>query len=184
MDTLYQLTNILTKTFTEYNQAKKELKTFAGGRHSFIIKDDESSANHEGKSINVLSEIHLFDFAGEKFDLKDIVANEKYELTFVDLWASWCIPCISEMPALKVVEDKLNGRPIQFIAISIDKEKDVDQWVAAAKENEIHDKPNQYRLANFKESSFAKLINLQTIPRYLVIDNTGSNRQYREGIGR
>lgn len=173
LDTLYRLTGILSKTFTDFNQAKNELKTFAGGRYSYIIDDDEKSADHEMKSIKGLAPVNLYDFAGKSSDLKNIVTSGNHELTFVDLWASWCIPCIGEMPALKIMEDKLKGKPILFIAISIDKEEDIDKWVSVSKENNIYDKPNQYRLSNFKESPLTKLINLRTIPRYLVIDNEG-----------
>lgn len=174
LDTLYQLTGILSKTFTEYKQAKIELETFAGGNYSYIIENDEKSANHEKKSITHLAAVNLYNFAGNQSDFKQIITNTNYKLTLIDFWASWCIPCINEMPALKKVENKLKDKPIQFVAISIDKEEDVGKWIDAAKRNKIFHKPSQYRLANFKQSPLTKLINLKNIPRYLVIDDKGN----------
>uniref|UniRef100_F4CB40 Alkyl hydroperoxide reductase/ Thiol specific antioxidant/ Mal allergen n=1 Tax=Sphingobacterium sp. (strain 21) TaxID=743722 RepID=F4CB40_SPHS2 len=174
LDTLYQLTNILSETFTNFNRAKQQLKVFANGRFSFIIENDEKSTNHERKSITNLAAINLYDFDGNQFDFKQVVTDSNYKLTLVDFWASWCIPCLNEMPALKKVEDKLKGKSIQFVAISIDKEEAIDKWIEAAKRNTIFSEPSQYRLANFKQSPLTKLINLKNIPRYLVIDNKGN----------
>lgn len=174
LDTIYQLSQILSETFTNFNQAKQKLKAFAGGKYSFIIEDDEKSANHEVKTISNLPFVALNDFAGKTSDFKQIVMNDKYKLTLVDFWASWCIPCLSEMPKLKTIEHKLKDKPIQFVTISIDIEEDVDKWVTVAKRNDIFSNPSQYRLVNFKKSPLTALINLKTIPRYLIIDNKGN----------
>ncbi|MEH6305593.1 TlpA disulfide reductase family protein [Olivibacter sp. CPCC 100613] len=174
LDTMYQLTNILSETVTDFKRAKQQLKSFANGRYSYIIENDENSANHEKKSITHLAAVDLYNFAGNQSDFKQIITNTNYKLTLIDFWASWCIPCINEMPALKKVENKLKDKPIQFVAISIDKEEDVGKWIDAAKRNKIFHKPSQYRLANFKQSPLTKLINLKNIPRYLVIDNKGN----------
>ncbi|RXF70745.1 TlpA family protein disulfide reductase [Arcticibacter tournemirensis] len=174
LDTIYRLTNILSGTFTNFNEARKKLKTFCNGRYSFIIENDEKSANHEKKSIDGLAPVTLYNFAGNQFDLKQVITNSKHKLTVVDFWASWCIPCINEMPALQKAENKLKGKSIQFVAISIDKEEAIAKWIEAAKKNNLFTKPFQYRLANFKDSPLTKLINLRNIPRYLLIDNHGN----------
>jgi thiol-disulfide isomerase/thioredoxin len=174
LDTLYRLSNILTETFTDFKQARQKLKTFADGRYSFIIENDERSANHQKKTIKNLPMVALFDFAGKQSDFKRIVMNKRYKLTLVDFWASWCVPCIAEMPRLRTIEDKLKGKPIQFVTVSIDEDDQVNKWIEAAKRNKIFTKPSQFRLANFKKSSLTELINLKVIPRYLVIDNEGN----------
>lgn len=178
LDTLYQLTNILLETSTNFKKAKRDLETFAGGRFNFLITDNEKSSNHEMKTLSGLPPVNLYSFRGNKFDFKRIVLNKKYKLTVVDLWASWCVPCIMEMPHLKKMEERFKSKPIQFVTISIDKETDIGKWVEAAKKNGIYNKPNQYRLANFKESPLTKLLNIKNIPRYLVINNEGKILDY------
>ena len=174
LDTLYQLSDILMETFTNFKQAREKLKTFADGYYSFIIENDESAANHEKKSISNLPMVALYDFGGKQYDFKQIVTNDKYKFTIVDFWASWCIPCIGEMPALRKIEDKLKGKPVQFITISIDEDDQSDKWIEVAKREKIFTKPLQYRMGDFKKSALTKLINLKTIPRYLIIDNKGN----------
>lgn len=174
LDTLYRLTNILSGTFTNFQQAKNNLKTFAGGRYNFIIENDEGSANHEMKTIRDLPAIALYDFQGKQSELKPIIINTKYKLTVVDLWASWCVACIAEIPKWKIIEEKFKGKPVRFLTISIDKNEDIDKWMAVAKEKGVYNRPNQYRLADFKQSPLTSLLNIRTIPRYLVIDNKGN----------
>lgn len=174
LDTLYQLTSILSRTFINFPAAKANLKTFAGGRFNFIIENDESSANHEMKTIRDLPAIALYDFQGMKSELKPVLISPKYKLTVVDLWASWCIPCIAEIPKWKIIEERFKGKPVRFLTISIDKKEDIDKWVEVAKRNGVYNKPNQYRLADFKESPFTRLFNVRNIPRYLLFDNKGN----------
>lgn len=174
LDTLFQLTDILAETFTNFSLARQKLKSFANGRYSFIIEKDELSANHERKTIKNLPVVTMYDFAGQSYNFKHIVMNKKYKYTLVDFWASWCIPCIAEIPKLKNIEAKMKGRPIQFVTISIDEDNKTEEWINAAKSNNIFGRPSQYRLANFKQSPLTRLINLRTIPRFLMIDHNGN----------
>lgn len=174
LDTLYQLSNILLETFTDFKKAEKDLSEFAGGRFSFIFEHLGTSANREVKRIAALPAIDMYDFKGARSDFRRVVIDKTYKLTVVDLWASWCIPCIGEMPHWEKVKDKLKDKPIRFVTISIDKEEDVDKWVVVAKRQGIYDKPDQYRLANFKKSPLTRLLNIREIPRYLVINNEGT----------
>jgi thiol-disulfide isomerase/thioredoxin len=38
----------------------------------------------------------------------------------VNLWATWCVPCRKEMPALDALEDKLGGPDFEVVAVNID----------------------------------------------------------------
>ena len=48
--------------------------------------------------------------------------REHYEgqVTLVNIWATWCIPCRVEMPAMQAVYDSLRGRGFRIAAVSID----------------------------------------------------------------
>jgi len=173
LDTLYQLSNILVTASTDFKKAEKDLSTFAGGRFNFIFENVGQSANREMKIITNLPAVDLYDFNGKLSDFRRIVMDKKYKLTVVDLWASWCVPCIGEMPHWEKSKHKLKGKPIQFVTISIDKDEDIDKWVAVSKRQGIYNDANQYRLANFKESPLTRLLNIRQIPRYLVINNKG-----------
>jgi thiol-disulfide isomerase/thioredoxin len=42
------------------------------------------------------------------------------KLTLLNLWATWCVPCRLEMPALSHLQDKMGGNDFQVLAINID----------------------------------------------------------------
>src|ERR1700729_2533527 len=41
-------------------------------------------------------------------------------IVLVNLWATWCVPCRKEMPALESLETKLGGKDFEVVAINID----------------------------------------------------------------
>ncbi|MDE3213255.1 MAG: TlpA family protein disulfide reductase [Bacteroidota bacterium] len=43
--------------------------------------------------------------------------------TLVNLWATWCIPCVKELPALKLIA-RTDSQKLQIISISLDQNKD------------------------------------------------------------
>ena len=44
----------------------------------------------------------------------------KGSVVLLNIWATWCIPCREEMPALNRLQAKLGGADFQVIALSID----------------------------------------------------------------
>ena len=44
----------------------------------------------------------------------------KGKVTYIDIWATWCLPCRGEIPALKELEKKFHGKDVAFVSISID----------------------------------------------------------------
>ena len=44
----------------------------------------------------------------------------KDNLTVINLWATWCTPCIEEMPDLNILKQRYSNTEVQFISLSID----------------------------------------------------------------
>lgn len=47
--------------------------------------------------------------------------NFKGKVLLVNLWATWCAPCVQEMPSLSNLQDTLGGEDFQVLAISTDR---------------------------------------------------------------
>ena len=66
------------------------------------------------------------DLADYNFILIDDKGNKKPftefkdKVIFVNLWATWCPPCIAEMPDINELYTEMNGKDIQFVMISLD----------------------------------------------------------------
>ena len=38
----------------------------------------------------------------------------------LNVWATWCAPCVAEMPALQAIHDEYRGRGVSLVAVSMD----------------------------------------------------------------
>ncbi len=47
-------------------------------------------------------------------------------LLVVNFWATWCAPCVEELPAFLAAADSMRGRPVKFLLVSLDLERDHD----------------------------------------------------------
>ncbi|HTI68214.1 MAG TPA: TlpA disulfide reductase family protein [Caulobacteraceae bacterium] len=63
------------------------------------------------------------DGAGKTLRISDL----KGQVLVVNLWATWCGPCVKEMPTLAALQKTYEGKPVKVVAISIDTAKDTDK---------------------------------------------------------
>jgi len=98
------------------------------------------------------------------------LAKHKGKVIYVDFWASWCGPCINELPALEKLKEQYVKKGVVFISISTD-----DQFTAwKSKVDQLKmDSLYSFLLANNKTSQLIKSLDIKTIPRFLLIDKTG-----------
>lgn len=59
-------------------------------------------------------------FGGGKFDL----AQYKGKVVLIDFWATWCGPCLAELPNVKKVYAQLHNQGFDVVGVSLDEEKD------------------------------------------------------------
>lgn len=55
------------------------------------------------------------------------IADFKGKVTVVNIWATWCAPCVIEMPTLAKLATEYEGKPVEVVAISIDKPEAADK---------------------------------------------------------
>ena len=61
-----------------------------------------------------------FTFAGADGKPKSL-ADFRGKIVLLNIWATWCVPCREEMPALDALETKLGGKDFAVVAVNIDK---------------------------------------------------------------
>jgi len=89
----------------------------------------KSVARGEMKKLEVPLEataapVHAFhDGAGQPVQ----VADFKGKVLVLNLWATWCAPCVAEMPTLAKLAAAYAGRPVAVVPVSVDTQKDVEK---------------------------------------------------------
>lgn len=123
------------------------------------------------ESINESSDIELLDQSGKRLNFGKLLEKYKGKVVYVDFWASWCQPCIQEMPAAKELRKTYVDNDVVFIYLAInDKE---GTWKKAVSTAELSDVSNNYLILNTKTSAVLKELNIKTIPRYIIYDKQG-----------
>lgn len=72
-------------------------------------------------------DLSLLNKSEVKESLSKYIGKDKY--VFLDFWATWCRPCLEEMPALMDVYDKYKDKDFEIVSISLDQEK--KNWLDA-----------------------------------------------------
>jgi len=106
---------------------------------------------------------------GKATSLDDVLRQYKGNLVYMDFWASWCAPCLAQIPFSKELKQKFSNRDIRFVYISVDKDR--ESWKRKVEDNNELLK-GSYRITQL-DAGFLKDIRLERIPRYLIFDRQG-----------
>ena len=115
-----------------------------------------------------LPDLTLRDASGQEHRLSEW----RGRTVLLNLWATWCIPCRKEMPALDALEAKLGGPAFQVVAINIDT-RDLDKPKNWMKEAGI-DRLTYYADPSAKVFQELKVVGRATgMPTTILVDPAG-----------
>ncbi len=120
--------------------------------------------------------VNYENFSGGNTSLSDL----KGKYVYMDIWATWCGPCIKEIPSLKKVEKQFEGKNIEFASISVDDGRGYKGDASAAYggwKNMIAKKElggMQLLADNGFRSQFIRDYKISAIPRFILIDPEGN----------
>ncbi len=105
---------------------------------------------------------------GKEIALSDVVKENKY--TLLDFWASWCGPCMHEVPYLKAAYDDYKDKGFEIFAVSYD--DDAVAWKSAVKRNGM----GWIQVSSLKgwDCPTQAMYGVRSIPRNLLIDSEGT----------
>lgn len=103
---------------------------------------------------------------GEQFSLKSLQGH----IAILDFWASWCAPCIAEMPVVKEIYAKYKDKGLKVVGISMDNSEAA--WLKAIDKVQI---PwiHVSSLKGMKRCPVAQLYQVYAIPKLYIIDKEG-----------
>lgn len=106
---------------------------------------------------------------GEAVSLKSVIENPANKYVLVDFWASWCGPCMGEVPHLKKTYDEFHKKGFEIFGVSLDRDR--DKWLDAVKQNDM----NWIHVSSLDAfgNAAAEAYAVQAIPTNLLIDAEG-----------
>lgn len=107
-------------------------------------------------------------YKGGTVSLEDL----KGKYVYIDVWATWCGPCLQEIPFLKEVEKDYANKNIQIVSMSIDVESAYNKWRDMIETKELGGL--QILADKNWESSFVQEYGIYGIPRFILLDPEGN----------
>lgn len=107
----------------------------------------------------------LTSIEGKEVSLSDF----KGKVVYLDFWASWCGPCLQQIPSAKELKHDFEGKEVVFLYVSIDEKE--DSWKKMIKDKEL---TGVHLLAKGFKHDVPQSYNVMGIPSYFVIDREGN----------
>ncbi len=132
------------------DQAKQQLKSMElrapGSMFKDVVENDTTGVSH-----------HLSEYVG------------KGNYVLVDFWASWCGPCMQEMPNVKANYDKYKSKGFNVVGLSFD--RNADAWKRAIREKQL----DWVHLSDLKfwQTIAAETYGIRSIPSSILCDPQG-----------
>ncbi|MBW1297775.1 TlpA family protein disulfide reductase [Aquimarina litoralis] len=99
------------------------------------------------------------------------LSDFKGKYVYIDVWATWCAPCIKEIPYLKKIEEEFSDANIEFVSVSVDAPRFYNTWRKMIESKELIG--TQLITDNGWDSDFVRDYGMQGIPRFILLDDKG-----------
>ncbi|WP_298513035.1 TlpA disulfide reductase family protein [uncultured Kordia sp.] len=170
------LKNVLAQNLSFFISPSGKDSDYLYKELSTISKDDEFKKELTEKyntikklvAGNASPKFNYENHKGGKTTLEDL----KGKYVYIDVWATWCGPCIKEIPSLKKVEKKYHNKNIEFVSISIDDKDDHAAWKKMVDDKDLGG--IQLMADNDWKSQFVTEYAIEGIPRFILIDPNGN----------
>jgi thiol-disulfide isomerase/thioredoxin len=171
---LDQLRLLQARLYQNSDPGKSEslLKTVAAGKNTEAVQEAQNILRESELSQKPLS-LKFTAVDGSTVDLEKLHGK----VVLLDFWATWCGPCVRQVPHLVATYKKLHGKGFEIVGISLDRDK--DRLVTFTKTNEMT--WAQFFDGRMWQNSIATRFNIQAIPATRLVDKKGLVRPMESG---
>jgi len=161
------------------NNARITLLTFI-----MLLIISESSADWQQPELShnltpVTKIVMAYDFELQDMDEENKkLSDYKGKVVLLNFWATWCPPCIREMPSMERLHQKIDAK--EFKVIAINQMEDIDQVFAFTGQLEIDP---TFEILFDQDSKVSQRYSVRGLPTTYLIDKKGKIR-YRAVGGR
>lgn len=134
-------------------------------------KKVNSSLGKSHKQFSFGAQTYISDEEDVLSFIKIIQQNFRKKAVIIDLWATWCAPCISDMKESKSIKKQIEDLPVEIIYVCTEQGSDVGNWekkIVETKSEGIH-----IFINNKLTAAFLEKFELSGYPSYLFFDSSG-----------
>ena len=127
-----------------------------------VLSCSNAQTNFSKKTLKM----KLIDVNNKEVVFGDVLEKYKGKTIVMEVWASWCGDCVKAMPKMK--ELQIQNPNVVYLFVSMDKE--YGKWIEGIKKHELVGEHIWANDPKMMKGDFGKSIDLNWIPRYMIID--------------
>lgn len=129
--------------------------------------------NATGSYFAVQQGKEAYDFVAYNPDRLPVKLSDfKGKLVYIDVWATWCGPCVEHRPnVLKLAEQYKDNENIAILMLSVDSSK--EKWKKYIDKTNPANWGNEIMIEDGLKKAFGEKYLIKSIPKYLLIDSNG-----------
>ncbi|MDW5290374.1 TlpA family protein disulfide reductase [Formosa sp. PL04] len=142
-----------------------------------ILKDEKSFTPNK----NIGTPIAELPFGAKLYKVDNLKAEELLsniktafndKALILDFWATWCAPCLGDMPYSKKLHDEFKSEPIEFVYLCTSNGSDIEKWKTKIIELEMGG--THLFIESSIENELMELFSFSGFPSYAFIDKSGN----------
>ena len=147
----------------------KELEAVMAGKDTYIASMTfaEPVSLYTAAEEGTVIDFETTDLDGNPVKMKDIFAQ--HDVTMINIWATWCGPCVNEMPELADLNGELADKNCAVVGILLD---DTDEATLADAKDILENAGADFTVVIAPEN-FNDIISVQAFPTSYFIDSEG-----------
>jgi thiol-disulfide isomerase/thioredoxin len=160
LDTLNQLVTAFNKSAIHKDLANNLSLNLEKYNTNFKTKDS--------KGIELLSTVN-----DKPVSLDELIDQNKGKIIYLDFWATWCGPCLAQMPASSTLLNKYQKTKARIVFLYLSQDENMAAWKTKSNNLEIAANESFIILKNAAFGAFLNKYHLKFIPRYMILGKKG-----------
>ncbi|WP_107572227.1 TlpA family protein disulfide reductase [Clostridioides difficile] len=146
-------------------------------KNGFVLSEKTDLENTEAfnkESVKDLRKLSTKDINGKDFTSKDF---DKYDLTMVNVFATWCTACVKEIPDLVEVQNEMKSKGVNMVGVVTDTVDDNGENKEAIEKSKLIQKKTKasYPFLMPDKTNFnGRLNGIQAMPETFFVDRNGN----------